>query len=78
MSACNYSEKYLPLIEKWKQKGTFETNVENFFVQEDAEKLLNSMGMDQIGSVPVRSMEVKDVTFNKGVEVNQDSINVVQ
>lgn len=78
MSACNYSEKYLPLIEKWKQEGTFETNVKNFFVPEDAEKLLNSMGMDRIGSVPVRSMEVKDVTFNKGVEVNQDSINVVQ
>lgn len=78
MSACNYSEKYLPLIEKWKQEGTFETNVKNLFVPEDAEKLLNSMGMDQIGSVPVRSMEVKDVTFNKGVEVNQDSINVVQ
>lgn len=78
MSACNYSEKYLPLIEKWKQEGTFETNVKNFFVPEDAEKLLNSMGMDRIGSIPVRSMEVKDVTFNRGVEVNQDSINVVQ
>lgn len=78
MSACNYSEKYLPLIEKWKQEGTFETNVKNFFVPEDAEKLLNSMGMDRIGSVPVRSMEVKDVTFNKGIEVNQDSINIVQ
>lgn len=78
MSACNYSEKYLPLIEKWIQEGTFETNVKNFFVPEDAEKLLNSMGMDQIGSIPVRSMEVKDVTFNRGVEVNQDSINVIQ
>lgn len=78
MSACNYSEKYLPLIEKWKQEGTFEINVPQFFVPEDAEKLLNSMGMDRIGSIPVRSMEVKNVTFNKGVEVNQDSINIVQ
>lgn len=77
MSACNYSEKYLPLVQKWIEDGTFLLNVPQFFI-ESAEEIAKIIGMDREGSIPVLSMEVKEVSFNKGLEVNKEANNVAQ
>lgn len=72
---CNYSDKYYPLLETWKlHPETFESNVREFFA--NAEEILNGSVVQN--NTPLRSIEVKETSFNPGLEVSKDVQSVDQ